>query len=125
MRVADKKRRRLWDAVLISALLLLALVSVLVLVLTRDRGGVVEVIDDGVTVATYRLDRDGEYSLGDGTNILVIEDGAAFMKWASCPDGTCIGVGKIRYNGQSIVCLPNRICVIVKGGSTDVDAVIG
>lgn len=123
MKEARKGRRFLWDAILISVLLLLALASILVLLLTRDRGGVVEVSVDGRTVATYALDRDGEYSLGDGSNILVIEDGAAYMRWADCPDGTCVGVGRIRYNGQSIVCLPNRICVIVKGADGDVDLV--
>jgi hypothetical protein len=46
---------------------------------------------------------------------LVIENGCAYMKDASCPDKTCVGVGRVKYAGQSIICLPNRVAVTVMG----------
>ena len=45
---------------------------------------------------------------------------------ANCPDLLCVRQGKIRYTGQSIICLPNRLTVTVEGGESDgVDAAVG
>ena len=72
----------------------------------------------------YPLDKDGEYVLNGGTNILVIEDGAAYIREADCPDKTCVRKGKLRYVGQSSVCLPNRLSVTGIGdGAGGVDLV--
>ena len=111
------------ELVMIAVLLLLSLVLVLTLALTRREGGVAVVEIDGVEIASYALAVDGEYSLNGGTNILVIEDGCAYLTYADCPDRTCVRTGKIRYVGESIVCLPNRLSVTVRGDGDGVDLV--
>ncbi len=103
------------EIIIIAALLLVALLWVALSLSFREVGGSVTVRVDGVLVAEYSLAADGEYSLSGGKNILVIEDGCAYMKSASCPDKTCVGVGRIKYAGQSIICLPNRVVVTVVG----------
>jgi hypothetical protein len=50
-----------------------------------------------------------------GTNIVQIENGGARMLDADCPDKICIKEGFIDKNGQTIVCLPNRFVVEIKG----------
>ena len=107
-----------YDLILIGALLVLSIGILLAVTLTRREGGYVEVEKGGELVATYRLSQSGEYSLNGGTNILVIENGMAYLKEANCPDKTCVRTGKIRYVGQSIVCLPNEIAITVRGNST-------
>ena len=52
---------------------------------------------------------------GRGSNTLVIEDGAVSVTQADCPDKVCVAQGAIRYNGETIVCLPNRVVVEVTG----------
>ena len=47
---------------------------------------------------------------------MVIENGEAYMKYADCPDGVCKSTGRIKYNGQSIICLPNRVSVMIESG---------
>ena len=101
------------DILLIGVLLAVVLAVLLVLTLTKEKGAYVEVIQDGERIATYPLDIPREVSLNGGTNILVIEDGVAYLSYATCPDRTCVNTGKISYNGQSIVCLPHRITVKV------------
>ena len=66
-------------------------------------------------MGVYPLSRDGEFSLSGGSNILVIEDGEAFMKSADCPDKTCVHSHPISKVGETIVCLPNRVFVSVIG----------
>ena len=117
-----KKKTLTRDILLIGVLLAIVLAVLLVLTLTKEKGAYVEVTKDGTLIATYPLDIPREVSLNNGTNILVIEGGVAYLSYANCPDHTCVNTGKISYNGQSIVCLPNRITVKVvssAGGGVD------
>ena len=111
------------ELVMIGALLLLSLVLVLVFTLTRKEGAVAVVEINGATVASYSLAQEGEYTLNGGTNVLVIEGGCAYLTYADCPDHTCVKTGKIRYVGESIVCLPNRLSITVRGSGDGVDFV--
>ena len=108
-----------YDIILISALLAVTLTVLLFTSLTRRQGNLVEVEQNGALVATYRLDVDGEYPLNGGTNILVIKDGEAYLSYADCPDKTCVNTGKIHYVGESIICLPNKLAITVRGSSDD------
>ena len=107
------------DIIVIAAILLASVGLLLAMTLTKEEGSVVVVEIDGATVATYSLDRDGEYSLNGGTNVLVIEDGKAYLNYSNCPDHTCEKTGKIQYVGQTIVCLPNRLTITIKGEVSD------
>lgn len=106
------------DVLLTAALLILGGVLALVLLFTRQGGGLVRVQIDGQTVMELPLDEDARVVLGEGerTNTLVIEGGAARVTAADCPDQICVNHGAIRYAGESIVCLPHRLVVTVEGG---------
>ena len=121
---ADKKRRA--DLIVIASLLLLALALYLILGALRTVGGEVVVRVDGVETERHALTENGTYPLNGGSNILVIGEGQAWLTEANCPDLLCVRQGKIRYTGQSIICLPNRLTVTVEGGKSDgVDAAVG
>ena len=113
-----KKKYRL-DIIIIAAILLVSLSLLLIVTLSKEEGSVVVVEIDGTTVATYPLDKNAEYSLNGGSNVLVIEDGVAYMSYSNCPDHTCEKTGKIRYVGQTIICLPNKIAVTIKGDNAE------
>ena len=102
------------DLLLLAAALVFGAVLAAVLLLLRSPGGTVQVRVAGAVTAGYPLDVDASYTItgaNGGTNLLVIEDGAARIEEASCPDGVCVHTGRIRRNGQSIVCLPNQAVV--------------
>ena len=107
------------DIIVIAAILLASVGLLLAMTLTKEEGNSVVVEIDGATVATYSLDKDGEYSLNGGTNVLVIEDGKAYLNYSNCPDHTCEKTGKIQYVGQSIICLPNKIAITIKGDAAE------
>ena len=101
------------DLLLLAAALVFGAVLAAVLLL-RSPGGTVQVRVAGAVTAGYPLDVDASNTItgaNGGTNLLVIEDGAARIEEASCPDGVCVHTGRIRRNGQSIVCLPNQAVV--------------
>ena len=65
---------------------------------------------------------------GSTTNVLHVEDGTAYITDANCPDKLCEKTGKISRVNESIVCLPNKVVVTIKGDETEdkeIDAVSG
>lgn len=115
----NKTNKYRWDILLILFVLLLALAILLVVNLTRQEGSVAIVEIDGMVTGRYPLSKDGTFVLNGGTNILVIENGTARLVESDCPDHTCEKTGAIRYVGQTIVCLPNRLSVTIRGDSSD------
>lgn len=114
------------DVIVVVSLLLLALVLYLALNSSRREGGVAVVRVNGVETERYSLLQNGSFPLNGGTNILVIEDGYAWMSEANCPDHICVRQGKIHYTGQVITCLPNRLTVTIEGGEDGgVDLIVG
>lgn len=111
------------DLILIGAILLVVAIAFAATALTKEDGAYVVVKVDGEEVGKYSLSVDGEYELNGGTNILRIEDGAAYLTEANCPDHLCVKQGKIDKTGETITCLPNKLTVTVFGADSDVDLV--
>jgi len=126
MKSPSGKRTLRADILVIASLLLLALALYLVLNIGRDEGAVAVVRVNGVETERHSLLKNGTFPLNGGTNILVIEDGYAWMSEANCPDHICVHQGKIHYTGQVITCLPNRLTVTIEGDDdSGIDLYIG
>lgn len=108
------------DILLLLAVVILAGGFWLARALSRQEGGAVEVTADGKVCMTLPLSEDATVTFGEGehTNTLVIEGGTAWMTAASCPDHICMDRGSVRYDGETIVCLPNKLVVTVVGGQS-------
>ena len=114
----DGKKKYRLDIIVIASILVISLLILLVVTLTKKEGSVAVVEVNGVTVGEYSLWKNGEYSLNGGTNVLVIENGVAYLNYSNCPDHTCEKTGKIKYVGQSIICLPNKVSITIKGDAS-------
>ena len=111
------------DVIFILVLLLVVAVLGLCFTLFRGEGDEVVVMVDGKVFGTYALAentiveiRTGEQS--EELNLLVIEDGKAYVQTATCPDGICAGHKPISREGESIVCLPHRVVITVRTSET-------
>ena len=115
------------DVYLIGGCLLAALVCCGLWLGLRKQGGAVIVEQEGRETARYALHEDRTVKIeGEGGyNTLVIEGGQVWLSEADCPNLLCVKMGKIRYAGQSIVCLPHRLAVLIVGGASGLDAVTG
>ncbi|MCD7843297.1 MAG: NusG domain II-containing protein [Clostridiales bacterium] len=115
-----KKR---YDLLLLAALVLVGLGLTAFVLLSRMNsascGLTVTIRQDNEVVATLPLDEDATYAVqgedGGTTNLVVIEDSTVYMEEADCPDQLCVKQGKIRYAGDSLICLPNRVVVEISG----------
>ena len=111
----SNRKRLIFSIILILTLLTVGVSLFLTIKLTSKRGDSVNVYIKGEKVATYSLLTNAEYSLNGGTNVIVIKDGAVYMKHADCPKETCVSQRGCRFIGQTIVCLPNNVVVKVTG----------
>jgi hypothetical protein len=114
-----EKRKIKNDVILIASLTLaFALIGACLLLLGKQ-GDTVTVTVDGKVYGEYALARDTEVEIlsDGGYNLLVIRDGAALVEDASCPDGICAAHSPISRNGESIICLPNKVVISVSAES--------
>ena len=83
--------------------------------LSRDTTNAKVVIRvDGEVVGTYDLSVDNTIEINGGSNLLEIKDGKANMIEADCPDLLCVHQRQIKENGESIICLPNKVVVEIQ-----------
>lgn len=123
---AKKNRKLKNDIIFISVLVAVILVAVLGLLLFRKSGNTVTVTVDGKIFGEYSLDRDQTVEIKTelGFNLLVIKDGKAFVESASCPDGICAAHRPISYDGESIICLPNKVVISINKQDTNAPDII-
>ena len=110
------------DCVFLAALLMLGVLLTVGIYRLSENGSAVHVTVDGRLYGTYSLSEPQEIPIelnGRIANIVVIEDGAAYMKDADCPDKLCMHQGAISRDGQTIVCLPHKLVVEVIGGEKE------
>lgn len=107
------------DLILIAALLAVCAAVFLVFSIGGAQGGTVVVTVDGREFGRYPLavEECVEITDADGqvTNVLMIRDGEAYMQTADCPDKLCVKQRAVSREGESIVCLPNRVVAAVEG----------
>lgn len=111
---------RRWDRVLLLSLLAAGAILAAAVWLNRTPGAQVTVTVDGRETASFPLEGETEYLIetSEGTNLLVISGGEARLWEADCPDRLCVKQGAIRYAGDSIICLPHKVVIEIRGGET-------
>ena len=73
----------------------------------------------------YQLDREQVILIGDQVRPdmkIEIKGGAIRVAESDCPKGVCKQAGWVRTPGRSIMCVPNRVLIQLKGQPRDYDA---
>ena len=58
-------------------------------------------------------------NLPNGKNTLLIKNNNIEMKSANCNDALCVKQGNISKVGQTIICLPHKLIIEIKGDDLD------
>lgn len=114
------------DIILVLAVVLLAAAGFLIFLFTGSAGDRVAVLIDGEETASYPLSEELETVIrtGENTNTLVISEGKASVREATCPDGICADHRPISKEGETIVCLPHKVVIkVISAPENDVDIV--
>ncbi|NLM11880.1 MAG: NusG domain II-containing protein [Clostridiaceae bacterium] len=99
---------------LITAVILWLLVNITLADITK---GEVVIYKEGKVFATIPLTAEETVIVEDeigNRNVIKVEGGKVTMTEASCRDQICVHTRPARKDGQSIICLPNRVAVEVR-----------
>lgn len=83
-----------------------------------EEGGKLKITVDNQVYGVYELTEDQNISIGD-TNECQIKDGKVTMLYAKCPDQVCVHATAISKNGQTIICMPNKVVLEIITEDTD------
>ena len=105
------------DWILLAAFLAVGLLALSILYLIFGGSGSMAVVTvGGEEVLRLPLDKDTEVMIqgaNGGSNLLVIKDGQAFFREASCPDKVCVHTG-VASELKSVVCAPNTVVLLIE-----------
>ena len=115
---SDRLKKVKNDLILVGVVLSLSIIGFLIFKLTMKNGNLVSVSINGEEKYVYSITDNIETDIitgenGKNINTLVIEDGKAYIKSATCPDKICVGHRPISKDGETIVCLPHKIVISV------------
>lgn len=118
-----------WDICLLAGMILFALlIGVGFNLLNRKDADFVLVLQEGEVVARYPLLEDYAVTISSdesGYNLLMISRGTAYVSDADCPDGLCVRQKAISRKGESIICLPHKLVILIESMEEgDVDAIV-
>lgn len=121
----DKKTAN--DLLLIAGAILIALIALIICNQYKKRtteNAYVVIEINGEEIGRYSLNENRELELetyNGGSNIVVIKDNEVTVTEASCPDKICVNHKAIKYNGETIICLPNRMTVTIESAGEKTD----
>ena len=117
------------DIILLLGIILAAFLLWLIpYLLNKDASAMVTVYQNGHEIGKYPLGKEQTISIPygeDGYNLLFISGGEASISDADCPDGLCVRQRAVDRNGESIICLPQKLVIqITAGKERELDAFI-
>ena len=121
---SDKKSKFRNDFILAAVILIIAAAGLLLINMTKAEGNTLIVKIDGVETASYSLSENRSFEIRTGKNsesinVVVIENGKAYVSEADCPDGICKDYRPVSFVGETIVCLPHKVVLEVTGEKND------
>jgi len=121
-----KHKRIRNDILLALAVLLAAGAFYWVFHTSSSRGQWAVIEQNGTEIARLSLFERTSYPVITdlGRNVIQTGHGCVWMEMADCPDGLCIGAGKISTCAERIVCLPHRLVVRVEGSTESLDDIV-
>lgn len=112
------------DIILIVVLLAIAGLVLLIVNSLKTPGAYVSVLSDGKVIASYPITRDMEKTVYTGENnadynVLSISGGYACVTDANCRDRICAEHKPIKYDGETIICLPHKLVIRIDSALPD------
>lgn len=72
-------------------------------------------IYDNVPLSSFKGEKELKLESNDGSNTIKVTNNKIKILHADCKDSLCIKQGEISKVGQTLVCLPNKLIIEIKG----------
>ena len=115
------------DIVIIAVLLILSFTPHLIFFKTSQKSSknnyaIIKVdgkIHKKIGLSNVKKSEKVNLNLPNGKNTLLIKNNSIQMKSANCNDALCVKQGNISKVGQTIICLPHKLIIEIKGDELD------
>lgn len=115
------------DIVIIVLLLIISFTPHLIFFKTSQKGSknnyaIIQVdgkIHKKIDLSKVKKSEKVNLNLPNGKNTLLIKNNSIQMKSANCNDALCVKQGNISKVGQTIICLPHKLIIEIKGDELD------
>ncbi len=109
------------DIIVIFAVLLTAVIIFVVFAFyTKGKSEYVQIIYNNSIIDELPLNEDTIYIPETNSNVVIeIKDNKVHFKSSDCPDKVCVNTGWLSQPGQTAVCLPNRLSIVVKAAKSE------
>lgn len=115
------------DIVIIAVLILLSFTPHLIFFKTSQKGSknnyaIIKVdgkIHKKIDLSKVKKSEKVNLNLPNGKNTLLIKNNSIQMDSANCNDALCVKQGNISKVGQTIICLPHKLIIEIKGDELD------
>lgn len=108
------------DIIIIICLIILSFSPIFIFNIAYSKENKAKYINisvDGKIVETLDITKNGEHIINtpSGNNTISIKDGIISMIEADCKDDVCVKTPAISKSFQSIICLPHKLIVEIRG----------
>lgn len=115
------------DIVIIAVLLIISFTPHLIFFKTSQKSSknnyaIIQVdgkIHKKIDLSKVKKSEKVNLNLPNGKNTLLVENNSIEMKSANCNDALCVKQGNISKVGQTIICLPHKLIIEIKGDELD------
>lgn len=119
----DKKKLRN-DLILIGTLLIMAVISLVIILATRNKSNLIATVRvQNEVVLKIDLNKDdGKDFVVKGTNGDVhihVKDGSIAVAESNCPHQDCVRTGYVNQTGKPIICAYNGVSITIEGNSNN------
>ena len=114
------------DILIILFFLLVAVFLFVLPLLKRNSSLTADIYEDGKLVRRIDIsDSAEEEEIEIRGCIIKVSDGRIYFAESDCRDKICVNTGDLYRAGNSAICLPNRVAVIVRSGENDKNGMNG
>ena len=115
------------DIVIIAVLLIISFTPHLIFFKTSQKSSknnyaIIQVdgkIHKKIDLSNVKNNEKVNLNLPNGKNTLLIKNNSIVMDSANCNDALCVKQGNISKVGQTIICLPHKLIIEIKGDELD------
>lgn len=113
------------DIILAAALIVIGLAMSWFFSFGQTTGSELVITRAGKVFGTYPLseDRTIEVKQDSHINKITIKNGQVSMSFSDCHGQDCVQQHTISQTGESIVCLPNKVMLEIRGGKAEYDSI--
>lgn len=118
-------KKRIRSIIILAGILLISVIWLMIYG-TKDAGGLVVITLRGEVIQEMPLNVDASFPVGSKEgdyNLVVVENGKAYVSEANCANQICKNSQSIFKSGEVITCIPHRLVITIVSPEKEVDAV--